>query len=537
MPKAGTKRYVGQRDYTAVKRSKSNAKYRSASKYGLGKKPKRRTGRTTRNISIKPGKQTKDFLECYGNPFIKPTGSVLPRVPDPENVECTSSFRFQYDTNVSADSTGNGFFICPSTPLALGGLQDFMTNTETGLLNTGTMGVGKVIDGSKGAAVSAASTALATFAWRCMGSLPNSNENMDRQRRIYKEFDQMRYVGAGVRLHDLGAADSQQGELKARQLKSGEFFRYIRDKLLQKIGETTNASLHAQYMRQYQMMAGMVVQIIVGQANTNVTQQVLPAAVDAAWCQQVVADAIQNTREYAGDNGESYILAEGITQRTYTKSAARPFVRKPHDCILSGNDPVPRMADERSKAFAQAYFGAGYAGNLAYTPLNLPNGKQILSLNWNATFQAQANVFNTDAPGGNTGMSANPYNPLLCTNTGEIYGAVEEDDWEGMQGDAGLMMFELQSVGANRNIRLEHTYTGEAVSKGNSVFEGSQSPYDPQFNTAIQVANHWPYVRSGFSFFSDVWSGLKSVGRFVVDHVDDATKIIGAGVKIAQMVG
>lgn len=535
--RVGTKQRVGDTLYTARKRSKSNAaKAKYARPNGRAKARRYRVGTSGKGKGrIILSKVTRDFLTVYGNPFLKTDTGNAPRCSDPENVECTAGYYYSYDMPAAAGADGNGLLLVPSMPFAIGGMADWLSTTQP----LAAVALPPVDACTSAAEVNArhvtARGLLREQVEMMIAEGSPIDQNSKRMREIYKQFTRHRFVGSGVRLHDLGTADTQQGELKAKQVKSDDFYRYVRqavDALVQQ-----QVSPERAQMQLYQM-GGTVVPFIIKLAAQGSADPVVAGlglnGLTAEWARAIVEQAVTECKEQNGDNGFSYILAEGITQRAYIRQAARPFVRKPHNVILPADTNGVgncRALDPRSVSKINQYFGGKQ--NCVYTQNNLADGRNYFTLEWAPGILADATNFaaNPHLP---NNVSLRPFSPLLCTDTGEVYDAVQEDDWDNMQGDAGLMVFQFQTVGASRPLRLERSFYGEAIVSGNSIMAGTMSPYDAGFQHAIGLSNAWPYVKSGFSFWSSIWHGIKEAASFAVNHIEDATKIVTAGATLAK---
>ncbi len=536
---------------TARKSQASYNRTNKGAKYGGGWKPRRKNkakkGKRTyrvKSAALLPGRNSEKYLEVYGNPFIERSGP-LPRVTDPENVDNTTAFVFRYDDRVSASAVngGNGYVVAPCRPLSYAGVRDYLSN----IVPDASMGYtltapndGDVLDGNVAAEVANNSARFEIM----LNSLiqTGDRENWTRLNLIRQQCTKERYVASGIRLWDMGAADSQQGEIKGFQLKAGAFVRYVYDKFMQGAFVPGNPTATAKNQRCVMELRPFLLQILFNNANPNnpgksiLLYNHMDNATIKAFCEALLEDALQANKEFAGDNGESYILAEGVTQRCYTKAAKRPFYKTPWS-LTHKRDPTAetRIIDPRSIAYMRDLYGPDWQTTTEYVTYTVA-GKQYLARALTNAAKLVAGVLGVSTAAPTLGVSKVSYFPVLCTADGEPYAAVMEDDFDNQEADAGLMVYQFTAVGDSRPVRVERIYYGEGVVQGNSILPSSVSPCDVNFAIVTGQANKFPYIRKGHSFFSNLWDGLKKAGAYLVDHIDDITKIVTSGVQIGRAI-
>jgi len=87
--------------------------------------------------------------------------------------------------------------------------------------------------------------------------------------------------------------------------------------------------------------------------------------------------------------------------------------------------------------------------------------------------------------------------------------------------------------GVGRSLNIYTANWAEIQVIGTSVMHASDSPVDPSYTQLVTLQSKFPTTVKGFSFFSNVWEGIKKAARWVKNNEASIISGVQNGVKLA----
>lgn len=459
------------------------------------------------------------FLQAYGSPFTDPKkfeGS-LPRVPDSDHADSTvATWNGLQSTSVNRPGTNNqtSFLLKCVLPFQLHGfdyvgLDQFRMTDPT-------------IQGNP-----AFSNYLA-----CINTLTKrlgENQSLvNKDYRMQRASTGVRYVGSGIKMHDIGALESTAGLILGECLKP-DFIKTVSKKIMKTIGDLGNdgKKLYMGYglaglfsYNDLDTISGLSSPLYLGLSSTNLAS--------------FLKSCVQECDINQDGQQEHFPLSSGITIRGATLKSSRPFkeVDDPED-MFDNNPNVVRpvfvpdiptwFTDQSTDAQRTVYIREKFGDNLLVQIQNdvLSSHGVGVDQAWNSTCSWSVNMTSTGlrflvlylAYGNGTygghmlcncvGIPVYLVDTVLCDN----------------QCEQPFMSIMLEGV---PNLRPLRVYTADfcerVVNQNKTDLSVSPSPQDPGFDDVYGVSRNFPVIVKGFTFFKTVWDGIKKAINFGVEH-------------------
>lgn len=487
-PGGGASDNYARRWWSKRNRTRSGYKPRPATRMRTYRRKPRATGH-----SIKLSADAKAYLQAYGSPFTQPDEfSVAPRIPDTDFTGVSASFNLRHYETITADGGGNeGFIVGSSVPHSLGGVP--------------------CLQSANVATQPAQSSTLATYKNNLIAFMDQFEAQLvdkDSYTRYIKQLDEcieIRMVGAGIRVHDLGALQTQSGQVVARHADSARFLKNYARQMINSVFSGNDQLI---------ISTGLSTIMHCGQVGTLYANSHT----------RVKRDALLAAQEQAGFDGNNYTAHDGVTLRMYKRGSQRPFHAKPRQILYPASetrsDRYP--TDARSTSLLARVFTKVGAGNLGVSELTTTSGLfKFLVIQPLSGTSANTNYANSPA--------------LLLFNDGEVVSAVEEDNFDLMDGDAGLMMIQYLGLEASRKLLYQDSFYYEGVVKGDSLLNPTPSPIDPGWERVCMLADQFPHTAKGFSFFTKMWGAVKKSANWLAENAEKVSKVVVAGANVAKL--
>jgi hypothetical protein len=502
---------------------------------------------------------THDYLLAYGNPFIEQEKLKvgLPRVPDDSYTGSSAGAYINVLEDLNA--TSSSFAILRSARAY--GIQ------------------GIDIAGGDNQAWSVPDDANGMIA-----SMRLLRNRAIKNKAAYSKFAQVskqqsagRYVSSGVKLHDLGALQTQSGQILATHL-GPDFIANMYNALYQ--GEWVPSDVLSANKNKYLLVAntlglaafiGMGQQPLVGGTSTDTTYTADPTDV-LALIRQVADDNMVPL----GNFYQEFVSADGCSLRTTTNGTARPFSTNAppviwHDYGVGSELDITTPGINRKMA-ANGYPNNDFWGDvvspvlLETVMLAQPAFTGTGQTGWDLTDTQSIYKTNSEIDGFNfyylqmtqqftskgvtTPVIATKVYNFLCDSQGIPIGAYRTANLIGLdnQGDAPFMY--IQAVGQDasftpgtpsgttivpgtvspRAYKLYGASWEEVQPSAGSILASTPSPVDNSWKQVTHIASGFPSITKGFTFFGKLFDGVKDAAKFV-------TKNAGSIIRVGKLIG
>lgn len=452
---------------------------------------------------------TASWLTAVGSPFTplrELPGEIMPRRPDPDFNGASVAVQTQSRQNVftsnpptlTANGQGNCLLFSGALPFSLAGLdvrgnQYYQGTPPTmpadfNVTNTSAYVIAQYIT-----RLNAGQTNYATFAQQMA------------------DFTKIRATAKGLKAHDVGQVLTQQGEFFAHKCNWAKFFNSVASQV--------NAAGDAALIK---AMACFGISGLMDYGNVSAGWTTTPAAVQGI---------IQNARIAATENtdiGSEKTPAMGITIRyneprtevDFTDINPTVFKYDPGSSIALGPFPIAtwrQMVESWPAVETFATAATGLALDATNTLYGYRSGQYVFYM------------LNFAANGAS----------MLCNVQGLPVLWLEDKLGEhfGNQGNSLLCIEALQMIkdgaGIGRALNVYASNWAEIQVTGTSALYQSKAPTDGSYTQLVELACNFPVSVQGFSFFSNLWDGVKKAARWVNNNSASIIKGVQAGVNLA----
>lgn len=458
---------------------------------------------------------TAAFLQAVGSPFTplgELPGGIMPRRPDPyfngRSVAVHSDTRVPmyaaYPPTGGAGTPSNALMFCSVIPFGLGGLHlrgsQYLNGTPV--------------------AMPADRTLAVTVAWIKANVVPRLTAGQLSYNTYHaqlKDMSSLRVTAAGFKVHDVGQVLTQQGQFLAHKVNGKLFYESVLQQL-----STTGATVPASVTSMREIFALLGIGGLMDYGTVSATYVATPAEV-----QQVM----QNARQAAVLNAE-----DGVEQ-----SAERGIT-------IRYDEP---RAEVEFMTITPLVFVENSAGTITEGQVIFATGelwRDQISRFTGAWEWANANMPGGGAPNGVTAYTTNGYAFYLATSTtGQLllnqqflpvaWVELQFANLMGHQGNSLLCIEATQMAKDSSGVgRVLNAYTStwiEVQMTGTSALYSTVAPQDASYTQVVQLATGMPWNAKGFSFFKNLFEGVRNAARWI--HKNQASIIRGvqAGVNVA----
>lgn len=500
------------------------------------------------------------YLTAYGSPFTAEYKlKMTPKIPDPENVNLTASVHYDADWSAPATSIGTALVLSTTSPFGFGGndihgvgCNAVPIRDQNSSAGTDPLALAGAVDYVNKVMLSRVATRFTSY---------------NRYVRQCHLNQGQRYVGRGFKVHDIGAPETRSGIIHATHLQSKKVFSALLNMI--KSVSLTQADLQSVFMYglfpllNYEGVGVNPGGVILGtgyafnSTTTSTMQTNLRAALMAG-------------TEFPADEGEEWTMEMGCTMRTYTRSAERPFVpyhKQPpaaFDCTATAFEFAPlnlicledmeilkatlgQSQDVNVRTFIEQLDqwnnGVGYMpASVNYAPILSPNNgynlvgwQKITAINGAVSYYAMQyyptgrattgsfplswyTIIGCRAPHPN-GSGAEIIRPLICVDLANLS--------NGFEGDGDMMFALLEGLPAARQLQVYSVRWNEFQPNADTLLSPAASPTDHGWPDIVRLGNNFPVVTKGFSFFKDLWSGVKKAVGTIASVAEPITRIGG----------
>jgi len=457
---------------------------------------------------------TQAWLQVVGSPFttLKDVPhQIMPRRPDPDfagssvAVQITSRTQLNanYPYSAGASAAGGAITFALAFPFGLGGLDVVGNQTATGL---GTANFPQLYTAA----------ALLTYVTNEMlPRLTNGQQNYTTFFNQTLDMQKWRITAAGIKEHDVGQVLTRQGEMFGHEVNFGKFMESIQQQYASMPADVKMAlmQLGIRGLLDYNTS------VAAGAAYTT------PAANVRAIVEQARQAATANSdvgEEKTPDMGMTQRYREPRTEVDYVDLNPLVFVYDPNATVAAGvkhtwaaYKPIISAKFDGAAQFLEDYAAsvgesmvAIYvvrSGNYYWYTAESANRTWLLNKDMLPLYWAEQQIA---LKLGNQG------NSLLCIELSQ------------MAKDGG---------GVGRVINCYRSSWLEMQVQGTSALYQTQAPQDASYTQLVELANNFPVTVRGFSFFSDLWSGVKKAAAWVGRNEASIVKGVQAGVRVAKM--
>jgi len=327
-----------------------------------------------------------------------------------------------------------------------------------------------------------------------LGRLNSGQTNYPVLSQQFQDFSKVRSTAAGLKTHDVGPVLTAQGMAFGHEVNYNKFMNSVYDQVM----NSNDADLILAYR-------SLGIGILMDYPNPS-SAFTTP--------HETVQRILQNARQAGTANAE--VGAErtpqmGLTQRYREPRGEVDFTGV--NPLIFGYDPDNRFADgttvfadmgqwsrhiarfQGAEEFLTALMNVGSikivkSGSYFYYLAVSTTNCAILNQQFLPMLYVE-NILSQHY--GNQG------NSLLCM------------EWLNVQKDGG---------GIGRTINVYTANWAELQVTGTSALYQTDAPYDGNYNEVINLCAHMPVTVSGFSFFSNLWDGVKKAAKWVVKNQD-----------------
>jgi hypothetical protein len=535
------------------KSKRSSAKKSTYRKSSATRKPKRATKPASKKQGIKLIGTTADYVALYGNPFYDMTKLThgIPKVPDDQFSGMSASMAYQTAANFkntqdrfhvlgSSRAFGmQGFTVAvPYQDRANFGFQQYVAllPAVTGVVNT--------------AAASYIDTAAMTRRFAVVA--PNT--------------DDTRYVSAGMKMHYLGAQQVVSGQVTGSHCTQ-DFILCVNEAiedLARGAGLTEDVAANAWIIgdgaRQYLNFLTLGFGLWSGQ-QVNATDAANVQAITRNVF-DIVHGAAVRTSLPLGQLWEEFVTSDGTSVRAHTTGTNRPFSKMRSMPCFSWTPTVPPVG---VGAFNSRMEARGYEGDffdervifslanflkISFPPAGLAEVTQAYDVAWQN--HAVGNGMHYMTCNVEIGFTVNGIvMPIMrfvlvsdtdgCPLSSCMY---HTDLGLDGQGDGPFFLIEATSQPQNAiagavaypvaiPYRTYYASVEESTQKVDSTVLPTISHVDPSWRQVVALTNGMPTVVKGFSFFGDLWGGVKAAAKFAVAN---AGSIINLAKNLAPVI-
>lgn len=359
-----------------------------------------------------------------------------------------------------------------------------------------------------------------------------------------------RYVGSGLKIHDLGPVQSQQGQILSTHL-GPDFL-----PALYQAAFTSENTAYLYILNNFGiwgLFAAGMDPIPGGPSDTDLTRNstnywMVDKVALVNWIKSVADD----NQVPLGNKYQEFITGDGVSLRSYTGGTDRPFTTFSPPVLF---DSVNNVALINRQYINRQMNANGYPGNDFFDDYIMPVFVEQATLIAHAVASA-AVVDLTSFTYAWSSDSSNLqliYNYVSCNFQYKI-GSAEPvtasflmmTDKTGVpvccyrhcsicgldnQADAPFMIAFLLSQATNRPFKTYGQTYEEIQPQAGSVLGSTPSPQDASWREVVKVSSGFPSIVKGFTFFSKLWDGVKDSVKWVGKN---AGSIIRLGKTVAS---
>jgi len=451
-----------------------------------------------RNLRISD--PARGWMQVYGSPFSRdediPNGLGVPRRPDPDFSDISAGQVYDnripgsanYPWNVAG--TGSAYIMASALPFAMSGLD------IRGSQNLG----GAVPSFPTSQSYAAQQTYLKnTFIPR----ITEGTQNYDKLMKTMADVTQQRVTGSGLKVHDVGPAETLAGSIFAKHINYQKFAQSIDQQMRDRYRASATDKLWEFYVTYG--IGGLC--DYYANAYFTVTDSVCRSIIETA-----VAAASPN-----GDIGHEFTGAQGATQRWNTKQTEVKFFDKHNTWAVY--DPNTTMADDTTVTWAVALANNAdltvmYNDLWTTTPTSFRTVRTGSYYGWVAYYAA-----------GPCMMCYPNYMPI-------VLGDLQNASLMGTSGNSLLCLqvdnFVKNSATSGRALNLYRKVWMEYQLSGTTILSPTNSPVDEGYQALVQITDKMPVSVEGFTFFKKLRDGIMKAVHFVVRHRSAIGTILGA---------
>lgn len=331
------------------------------------------------------------YLQAFGSPFTPISELAIdPRIPDTEFsgqsvvAHTDNDFNVMIPTSTYTGTTptlGRCAFITSTEPFGLGGVDVLETSKYAPPSTIFPVQIGGLQDKPRDSGANAAAgvgVMKSTAGIHYFATWVNSvvTPLLTRQLASYRDWEQYetvtdlaRMIGNGIKLHDLGPVETQSGQLVANHMKK-EFWQQVVQHLCGELGETNSTNNEncrlwvcfgplaltsrgdVNVVRFNEDAINGIAAGLVGEIGQTTNPHFL-SPFDSGYAQEsaqqttnfnkMVDEVKQLTIEnsvLSKDEGEEFLISDGVSLRGYHKGSDRPFHETKPPAVLIGDTLV-----------------------------------------------------------------------------------------------------------------------------------------------------------------------------------------------------
>lgn len=470
---------------------------------------------------------THDYLMAYGSPFCDQVNFKvgLPRVPDDAYTGTSASVMFQTAETVA--ESGPNLVISRSARMygwqgcdIVGGMSLQFSQVDDPAQVAGSNGFRGMVQ-----------VLQARF-------LKNKNTYI-KWRSVVLEQSAARYVGAGMKIHDLGAVQSQSGQVLATHC-GADFLPNLYNTLF---ANTTDRGL-LRLCNTYGIWALFAVgKNIAYQGQASGTGMTV-VQYDKAAVVDLIKSIADENQVPLGNKYQEFLTGDGVSMRAYTGGTDRSFTTFAPP-IIFGDEPPGTI---NRNTINRAMNANGYPGNDFFDDYVVPvfyeqafivtqaqAAASALSptyknISWasdnsipNMTYTWVVVEWDYSINGGSVQTCSQMF---LCDIYGVPISCYRHASISGLdnQSDAPFMMAFLYSQPSDRSFKLYGQAFEEIQPQSGSVLGSTPSPQDAAWREVVRISSGFPAIVKGFTFFSKLWDGVKDSVKFVSKNAGSIVK-------------
>jgi hypothetical protein len=436
---------------------------------------------------------SQDYLQAYGSPFTPSSFfRVPPKIPDPYTAEATATWHYDMVMDCRGNDSGEALIFKFAEGFKFGNwdvqgglnlahpeMKEEPTSSGT-LINLQAMYSDRFIQHQK---------------------------IRDQYTKAVLQSDKFRYIGSGIKLHDIGAAETVAGRIMATHCDAMDMYDILHEIYREALDYTQPGPAQYFIRNAVGIYGGLAGLLHCAQSNEHLKAKIL--------------GAIQTAHQSTGEGGDEFTPQQGVTMRAYTDAADRPFMNGgfPLPYTTSGAiNPVIRNVEWY--ASVNESFQNFMMGTVHDVSVQDIDNHGAIHTSGDATHYCVLINFTTSG-GHPTTIAA------LIKGDGRPWWETDRDLWTQSQGDKGLMCIAATLMAPDRALSCYTSQWDEIVPGNDSLLTTFRSPVDTAWTSIAQIGAQFPHTVKGFTFFKKLWKAVRQAATFFQKNQAFTSSLLG----------